>query len=463
MPKLQYARLAFKKNFEIRKLFTIFAAKYSNMKYSIVFNDLPFVPENKQVIYVENQYDERINAVIRKNYDWLKWTFKRANLDFIYLPMFFNDEEIKEKVLYYAPYLTSEIMEKMELRSSYLLGYMSHLENKENIRPSFLYAPKKDNNEWIFQGQTIDIENDDENKVHQWFETIVSEIEEKLAHPQVDYRIADGSKTDELPISQESNGGEPEPSQVQFSLNPNLEEQLKRWANNCHEEIVQEDETNDVLDSEIKRESNVWKKLGRWLKRASNEIVKEEDGNDGETASTLNEIRDEDVIETVEDLERNIERLRLLGIPLAAIVEFVAKYETISRLRITDDLRIFFPEYNDKEVKMGALYKAIYFLFLNHPEGIILQRLEEHHHELVNYYLQTSKKKELSPRMVETINNLEYPGNNNINIVLSRIKSYFKAAIDEHLAKNYYIVGSPGEPYRILFNRGLIIWGDEEE
>lgn len=119
------------------------------MKYSIAFRGLPFEPEKKQVIYVENQYDERINAIIREIYEQLKWTFKRANLDFIYLPMFFNDEETKEKILYYAPYLTSEIIENAELRNNYLLSYMSNLGNRDKIGPSLIYAPQKEDNEWI--------------------------------------------------------------------------------------------------------------------------------------------------------------------------------------------------------------------------------------------------------------------------------------------------------------------------
>jgi hypothetical protein len=110
---------------------------------------------------------------------------------------------------------------------------------------------------------------------------------------------------------------------------------------------------------------------------------------------------------------------------------------------------------------MGALYKAVYFLFLNHSEGIVLQRLEDYHRELVNYYLQTSHREALTPKMVDTINRLEYPGDNTINIVLSRIKAYFKATIDEHLAKHYYITGVPGEPYRIALDSSLIEWEDE--
>ena len=150
------------------------------MRYSIAFKDLPFKPEERQVIYVENLYDERINAIIRDNYERIKWNFKRANLDFVYLPMFFNDEEIKEKVLYYAPYLTSEIMEKVELRSSYLLGYMSHVENKDKIKPSFLFAPCQDEDGWKFQGITIDIDDIDPPATNKWFEDAISEIEEEL-------------------------------------------------------------------------------------------------------------------------------------------------------------------------------------------------------------------------------------------------------------------------------------------
>ena len=69
------------------------------MRYSIALKDLPFEPEERQVIYVENQYDDRINALIKDNYEQIKWTFNRANLGFVYLPMFFNDEEIKDKIL----------------------------------------------------------------------------------------------------------------------------------------------------------------------------------------------------------------------------------------------------------------------------------------------------------------------------------------------------------------------------
>lgn len=400
------------------------------MRYSIAFKNLPFEPEKRQVIYVENQYDERINAVIKRNYEQIKWTFKQANLDFVYLPMFFNDEETKEKILYYAPYLTSDIIEKAELRSSYLLRYMCHIENKEKITPSFLYAPSKEDYKWIFQGLSIDIAEDENSNFIKGIDSFVFDVEEELARNQQE---------------RESRFDEVKENVVRFSL-------------------VDENEQN-VSKAEYSSTPDMRGKLGEWLLRKKNILEKDEDQRKTyePSTSTLDDINEEDVRDTLEELERSIERLRLWGIPLSAIAEFVAKYETVSRLLLTNDLRILLPDYNNREVEMGPLYKAVYFLFLNHPEGIVLKHLEEYHRELVNYYLQTSQKKELTPRMIDTINSLEYPGNNSINSTLSRIKQYFKCTIDEHLAKHYYIVGRPGEPYKIALDNIIVEWEEEHE
>lgn len=404
------------------------------MKYSVAFKGLPFEPEKRQVVYVENLYDGRINALVKDNYQQIRWIFGRANLDFIYLPMFFNDEETREKVLYYAPYLTTEIIENAELRSCYLLGYMSHQENREKITPSLLYSPKKNGEEWIFQGQTIDIDEEGHCLTIQWFEDTAAEIEEEFSEEESNgarLHVRRYDEDDGILYRSDDDWDEDE-SKVEYSSTPNL-----------------------------------WDQCGRKLIKFGKKCVEEEDGyletSHEPSPSSLDEILDEDVRETLEELEKKIERLRLLGIPLDAIVDFVARYETISRLRITDNLRILLPDYGNREVLMGPLFKAIYFLFLNHPEGIILQQLESYHHELVNYYLQTSHKKELTGRMLETINTLEYPGNNNINSILSKIKTYFRATIDEHLAKHYYIVGKPSEPYKIALDNIIIEWEEENE
>ena len=53
------------------------------MDFSIAFKNLPFEPEDYQVIYIESAYDDRLNEIIRNNYDALKKEFKYWGLSFI--------------------------------------------------------------------------------------------------------------------------------------------------------------------------------------------------------------------------------------------------------------------------------------------------------------------------------------------------------------------------------------------
>jgi hypothetical protein len=166
---------------------------------------------------------------------------------------------------------------------------------------------------------------------------------------------------------------------------------------------------------------------------------------------------DIDTAEIYANIQTSVKLLRLRGITLAAIREFIDKQEPLSPLVITEDLRLFLPLYNNIEIELSAQKKALYFLFLNHPEGIVLQHLEEYHNELVNYYKQ-SNKGVLTPKMEESIKKLEAYGNNQLNVLIARIREAFCLKFDEHLARNYFISGEKGQPYRIPLDPGLIEW-----
>jgi hypothetical protein len=349
--------------------------------------------------------------------------------------MFFNDEETKEKILYYAPYLTSEIIENAELRNNYLLSYMSNLGNRDKIGPSLIYAPQKEDDEWIFQGQSIDLDEKNKNSFLRIIEDLIADIEEDIesSRQRLHVILDDEDSDDGILYRSDEDWDESEPK-AEYSSTPDL-----------------------------------GTKLGRWLKKFGHACIEEEEdypsASNEPSMPSLDEINEEDVRDTIEELERNIERLRLLGIPLTVIVEFVAKYETISRLYITDDLRILLPDY-DKEVKMPALYKALYILFvMNRKKGIVLQRLEDYHSDLVYLYKKTLGRESLTPRQLQSINKLESSYNNDgsVYVTLTRIKTAFKSVIDDHLAKYYYIAGNPGEPYNISLSEDLIVWEDEDE
>ena len=411
------------------------------MKYSIALRNLPFEPDDKQVIYVENQYDERINVLMRENYDWLKKAFRQAGLDFVYLPMFFKDEDIKEKVLYYAPYLSEEVLRQTEFHNSFLLNYMRNPGNREKILPSFLYSPIEVDDDWIFSGLTLEIKVEDEDSLMQYFSHVISEIEKGPTSVPRYMKCKDNENSN----VRFSLGGD----DVKFSLGGDDDVPTKEKADYSS----QKDDTAP---------GSYWKKFVKYFKKKPYATKAEKEEGNEFSEPGLDEICEEDVEDILASLAKNIERLLLIGVPLGAIHEFISSQETISRLCITDDLRIILPDYNNKEVKMTAQYKAVYLLFLYHPEGIILKHLEEYHNELVYFYKKTSKVEKLSPKMLESIKKLERIGNNYLNTTLAKIRAAFVESFDKHLARHYIIQGKPGGPYRIPLDPKLLIFEEDE-
>ena len=167
----------------------------------------------------------------------------------------------------------------------------------------------------------------------------------------------------------------------------------------------------------------------------------------------------EELLGIYSNLQSIVKSLRLRGIALGAIHKFIDEQEPLSPLVITEDLRLFLPLYNNIEIELSAQKKALYFLFLNHPEGIVLQHLGDYHNELVNYYKQTNNGV-LTPKMEESIRKLETYGNNQLHVVIARIREAFCVKFDERLARNYFIRGEKGQPYHISLDQELIKWED---
>lgn len=129
----------------------------------------------------------------------------------------------------------------------------------------------------------------------------------------------------------------------------------------------------------------------------------------------------------------------------------------MSRLTISKDHRILLPDYNDIEIKMEPLIKAVYFLFLKHPEGIVFKELTDYREELFGIYKKL-KPMGLNKRTIQSIEDVTNPLLNSINEKCARIRKAFVKAFDESLAKNYFITGERGEPKKITLPRDLVVW-----
>lgn len=131
--------------------------------------------------------------------------------------------------------------------------------------------------------------------------------------------------------------------------------------------------------------------------------------------------------------------LHALGVPLLEELRIEAAKGRLSRLVITDDYRFVLEDYH-KEVELQPVHKAVYLLFLAHPEGIEFKRLAEYRDELLGYYMSTAKMMD-KEKVIEGVDHLVDPLDNAINEKCSRIKKVFLELMDEYTA-SYYIISS---------------------
>ena len=122
--------------------------------------------------------------------------------------------------------------------------------------------------------------------------------------------------------------------------------------------------------------------------------------------------------------ERSLEVKRLVG-----QLQAEGRTDLLSRLVITKDYR-FILEDDQKEVELQPVHKAVYLLFLAHPEGIEFKRLADYREELTRYYMATAKMMD-KEKIIESVDHLVNPLDNAINEKCSRIKKVFLSLMDE--------------------------------
>ena len=174
-----------------------------------------------------------------------------------------------------------------------------------------------------------------------------------------------------------------------------------------------------------------------------------------QTGKTLDEIANElsSLVKELVDVGRKDLLLRAIGVPLLEELRIEAAKARLSRLLITKDYRFLLIDYDNKEVVMNPVHKAVYLLFLHHPEGIEFKKLCDYRDELQGYYLATARLMD-KQTISDSIDMLVDPLNNSINEKCSRIKSVFLSMMD-HYTANFYIVSSHTQKHIVGSSR---IW-----
>ena len=137
---------------------------------------------------------------------------------------------------------------------------------------------------------------------------------------------------------------------------------------------------------------------------------------------------------------RNDLLFKAVGASLLEELKLEAAKTRLSRLVITEDYRFILADYQNKEIELQPVHKAVYLLFLAHPEGIEFKRLGDYKDELTRYYMATAKTLD-KEKVIEGVAHLVNPLDNAINEKCSRIKKVFLDMMDEYTASYYIISG----------------------
>ena len=138
---------------------------------------------------------------------------------------------------------------------------------------------------------------------------------------------------------------------------------------------------------------------------------------------------------------------------------YLAKIKSREVMMEIDEKYRIFLKYDDgtpiAEVKMPALPKALYFVFLNHPEGFPLKHLVDYRDELLSWYRKLSNRYNID----KSIDDLTDPTKNSANEKISRIGKAFRDAIEncDDSIDTFIPIGSKGEVYAVLVDRERIM------
>lgn len=165
----------------------------------------------------------------------------------------------------------------------------------------------------------------------------------------------------------------------------------------------------------------------------------------------------ESIDDLIREIRERVEKLRQRGLAAYVLDELFHPEGKFSQMVITKDYRLILTDYHDMEIKMEPLVKAVYLLFLNHPDGIRFKELPDYREELTGIYLKL-KPNGLTDKVRKSIEDVTNPLLNSINEKCARIRGAFVGQFDNYLAKYYYIDGRRSEPKKIALSRELIVW-----
>lgn len=252
------------------------------------------------------------------------------------------------------------------------------------------------------------------------------------------------------------------------------EEEQRRWK--AEEEQRRRQEEEKLL------EERQWDADESVVSSSDEDLMCDIENDDSPVLPTIAESSDVQTLEVEEiretrqiesEYERDVRDLR------ARIVAFIAKYhqdpeqvmsvmlegkvllgQTPGRLLVNGDMKIVLPDYDEMEIKMPAMSRTLYILFMKHRvmglDGFELKNIDQYRDEMVNIYSLVKPGAD-DDRVRRTVDNLCDPFSNSLNEAISRANGFIrKCIVDKNLQKQYLISGARGGKYSIGLSPEMI-------
>jgi hypothetical protein len=158
-----------------------------------------------------------------------------------------------------------------------------------------------------------------------------------------------------------------------------------------------------------------------------------------------------------EEAKQVIDNLLLNGCTPEMLLLLINQRVKMSRLRITSQFRIFLVDYDNMEIKMAPLPKALFLFYLRHPEGVMFSYLQDYKDEIEAIYAKLSHDDD-AQKIQENVSRLIDPLNNSVNEKCAIVKKAFVSKLSGNIAANYYISGVQGQKKKIPLDRSLVEW-----
>ena len=156
------------------------------------------------------------------------------------------------------------------------------------------------------------------------------------------------------------------------------------------------------------------------------------------------------------EVKDRVQKLREMGVCDTDISSVLYIEKPRPKLIVSSRYKIILGD-DRKEVHLEPLVRAVYLLFLNHPEGIAFKDLPDYRQELCAIYNKV-RPWGLTDRAIRSIEDVTNPVLNSINEKCAKIRKVFLSLLDSRMAENYCIRGKRGEAKRISLPRELVVW-----